>query len=33
MSMKFPAMFYQNPPHTPDQMAGEHIPLKNDLKP
>ena len=28
MSMKLPAMFDQNPPHTLDQMVGEHIPLK-----
>ena len=33
MSMKLPAMFDQNPPHTLDQIVAEHIPMKNDLKP
>ena len=33
MSLKLPVMFDQNPPHTLDQIVGEHIPMKNDLKP
>ena len=33
MSMKLPAMFDHNTPHTPDQMVAKHIPVKNDLKP
>ena len=32
MSLKLPAMFDQNPPHTLGQIVGEHIPMKNDLK-
>ena len=33
MSMKLPAMFDQDPPHTLDQRVAKHIPMKNDLKP
>ena len=33
MSMKLPAMFHRNPPHTLDQIMAEHIPMKNDLEP
>ena len=32
MSMKLPAMFDQNRPHTLDQIVAKHIPMKNDLK-
>ena len=28
MSMKLPAMFDQNPPHTLDQTVAKHIPMK-----
>ena len=28
MSMKLPAMFDQNPPHTLDQIVAKHIPIK-----
>ena len=31
MSMKLPDIFYQNPPHTLDQMVAKHIQMKNDL--
>ena len=33
MSLKLPAMLDQNPSHILDQIVGEHIPMKNDLKP
>ena len=37
MSMKLPAMFDQNPPHTLEQIVAKHIPMKKisnlDLEP
>ena len=33
MSVKLPAIFDQNPPHSPAQIVAKHIPMKNDLKP
>ena len=33
MSVKLPAMFDQNPPHTLDEIVAKPIPVKNDLKP
>ena len=33
MSMKLPAMFDQNPPHTLDKIVAKQIPVKTDLKP
>ena len=32
MSMKLPAMFDQNPPHTLDKIIVKLVPIKNDLK-
>ena len=32
MSMKLPAMFYQNPPHTFDKITGKTYFNKNALK-
>ena len=33
MSIKLPAMFDQDPPHTFAQIVAKHIPVENNLKP